>query len=518
MSDSVDALPTRGVWDVDLNVREFKPITKFFEDTPNPVYDDPAYYKTAVGGEGENSQKLHNLLSKYLTCQDKADKTVYRQQMVNLYWEYLRSMALKMTNPSLPLSKHMAMRYGVLLPSLFNPETKEFFSRAVVNNESGEPVLYMDEWIANVAKGTMNPSATDEAPVRANSDPSAQQSRIMQLQSKNNGKLQSTENLLRNKEQERGNLEFELRERVEALCEHTEVPGIPNHSLPYRDDQRRLISEITQRLHTLQRVDGELARYLNEYKEALEISRSLQEKADAAGSATTVNVGKEQILGEMTTIRQMAKMTCGRQGNQFPIFTKEFYHCLDKTTGFRENVLRELAWIESIDPECFVRVHRGIQNRIVPFVLLIPSYGDIGFCWEPFDRYNRITSRGRIVVPMYPRDLKTACLMAVADLRWQVAKEKASFDWMSDGLTGMYYQYLESRKIKGDIKSYFVQDYIEWMTKESNGTQKLEKEVRGIFWRYLPFPQPLKEELKKRSPVYAELCQRDVNRSMSDGY
>ena len=159
-------------------------------------------------------------------------------------------------------------------------------------------------------------------------------------------------------------------------------------------------------------------------------------------------------------------------------------------------VLRELAWIESIDPEAYIRIHRGVKNRIVPYVLLLPTYGDTGFCWEPFDRFNRITSRGRIIIPMYPRDLRTACLTAVADLRWQVAKEKASFDWMTDGLTGHYYQYIDSKKMKGDVKQFFIDDYILWMTKESNGTQKLEKEVRAIFWRYIPFPQKLKDELK----------------------
>ena len=79
--------------------------------------------------------------------------------------------------------------------------------------------------------------------------------------------------------------------------------------------------------------------------------------------------------------------------------------------------------------------------------------------------------------------------MAVGDLRWQVAKEKASFDWMSDGLTGRYYQYLEENKMKGDIKQFFIDDYILWITKEANGTQKLPKEVRDIFWRYMPFTQ-----------------------------
>jgi hypothetical protein len=189
---------------------------------------------------------------------------------------------------------------------------------------------------------------------------------------------------------------------------------------------------------------------------------------------------------------------------------------LDKE--YISEIIRELAWIESIDPECFNRIHKNVPHRIVPYVLLVPTYGDSGFCWEPFDRFNRITSRGRIVVPMYPRDLKIACLTAVADLRWQVAKEKASYYWMEEGLTGQYYEWIDKQKLKGDLKQYFIQDYILWMTKESEGVQRLDKEVRGIFWRNMPFPQELKEDLRKRSLVYDELCKKDMNRAMSDGY
>ena len=177
-----------------------------------------------------------------------------------------------------------------------------------------------------------------------------------------------------------------------------------------------------------------------------------------------------------------------------------------------------MAWVESIDPEVFCRVYKNQLNRIVPYVVLIPSYGDVGFCWEPFDRFNRATSRGRIAVPMYPRNIQIAVLTAVADLRWQVAKEKASYYWMEEGITGNFYQWFSKMKLKGDLKESFVENYIIWMTKESEGTQKLDKDLRGVFWRHIPFSQPVKEKLKNRNFVYQELYQRDVNRSMSDGY
>ncbi len=510
------------VSEVDLSVRNFAPVEKYFEDEPNSVYNDPAYYKTTLGGEGEEAQRLHQLLVKYLNCTDPKDRPVYRQQMVSSYWNFLRSLAVKVVNLKMPLCKRLAMRFGVVLPSLFSPEQKDFFSRAVLDNVTGEPILYMDEWIREIAIGKMKPSQTDELPTKGPGNASAEQQRLQGLVGKNTGKIQSVNSLLSMKEGQRTNLELDLKEKALSLCEHDPIYGMdPPHTRPYSDIQKKAFSEINNIMRTLQKLDKEICANLKELEEARENIDHLHELSDnlAATSGTSATtVSSEDILAEMTTVRQMAKMTCGRQGNQFPVFTREFFHCMPAGTGFRENVLRELAWIESIDPNCFVRIHKNMPNRIVPYTLLVPSYGDSGFCWEPFDRYNRISSRGRIVIPMYPKDLKIACITAVGDLRWQVAKEKASFDWMSDGLTGNYYQYIESKKLKGDLKKFFIDDYILWITKESNGTQKLEKEVRAIFWRYLPFPQATKDNLKKMSPAYQELYQRDINRSMSDGY
>lgn len=508
---------TNSISDVDLSIREFKPITEFFSSTPHTIFDDPDYYKTALRGENESAQKLHNLLTKYLTCQDPKDRTVYRQQMVNVYWEFVRSLAPKMGDLSLPKCKRMLMRFGVVLPSLFTDEQKQTFSSAFVENRLGEPVYYLDEWFQEIVSGRIGISATDEArPARRSGNAAEEASHLMQLKSKNSGKLQNSENLLTSKESQRAMVEAELVSRIEQICKHDVLVGLGNHKAPYSETQKRLFSEISERLRLLSKIDKELTNYLNEFKEAKSISDSLDVKLSSAPS--TMEINSSDINTEVDTVRQMAKMTVGRQGNHFPIFTREYYHCIPKGTGFRENVVDTMAWIESVDPGAFCRIHKNVSNRIVPFVILIPTYGDRGFCWEPFDRYNRITSRGRIAIPMYPKDLRIALLTAVADLRWQVAKEKASYYWMEEGLTGQYYQWLITQKLKGDVKDYFIEDYVLWMTKESEGVQRLDKEVRGIFWRHMPFSQEIKEKLKIRSLVYQELYQRDLNRAMSDGY
>ena len=503
---------------VDLSVTQFNPITKFFEDEGHNYFDDPSYYKICLTGEGAPAQRVHQVLSKYLTCTDPKDRTVYRQQLVMAYWELVHTMAPKMADFSISKAKRMMMRFGVLLPSLFTPEQKQTFSKAIVENNTGEPVYYMDEWFKEIASGRLTLSATDEVRVKKSSADggAAEQQHLMQLKSKNDGKIQSSESFVNAKESERQMMEAELMNRVQALCEHAPMIGMEPHRMTYTEMQKKLFGEIQDRLRSLQKNDKELSNYLKELEEAKSVGQSLESKMMNAPDA--IEVSKGDIDTEYNTVRQMAKMTVGRQGNQFPVFTREFFHCIPKGTGFRENVLNIMAWIEEMDPGAFCRIHKNTPHRIVPYVLLVPTYGDFGFCWEPFDRYNRITSRGRIVVPMYPRDLKISILMAVADLRWQVAKEKASYYWMEEGLTGQYYQYIENQKLKGDLKAYFISDYVLWMTKEVDGVQRMDKELRAIFWRYVPFNQARKDELKKRSLVYQELYQRDINRSMSDGY
>jgi len=526
VDEVINPVKSKSIHEVDLSVSCFDPLEKLLNDTPANFYDDTKYYKTALTGENQSAQRVHQVLTKYLTCADPKDRAVYRQQIVTAYWELLRGMVGKMTDINVPMAKKMLVRFGVLLPSLFKQETKTFFSRIIVENKPCEPILYVDEWFKEIAAGRMNNSATDEkrqvktANMTAEQAASAEQSRLMQLQSKNSGKLQSAENLLNIKESERQMLETKITDLVNQLCEHAPVMGLEPHKAGYTEMQRKMFSDISDILHRLSKNDKELSKTLEEFKDAKTAYDSVQDKMgmNGGGEGAVVTNDTEAVKIEFETVRQMAKMTIGRRGNQFPIFTREFYHCTEKGTGTRENVIEVLRWIESIDPGVFHRIHKNIPNRIVPYVLLVPTYGDRGFCWEPFDRYNRVTSRGRIVVPMYPKDLTIAVLTAVADLRWQVAKEKASYYWMEEGLTGQYYQHAEQLKLKGDLKEFFIEDYILWMTKESTGVQRLDKDVRGIFWRNMPFPKELKEDLRKRSLVYDELCKKDANREMSDGY
>jgi hypothetical protein len=496
---------------VDLTQQSFPEITRQYEAAPNPILNDPEYYKQALSGEGDKAQRLHTILQKYLTTKDPKDRGVYRQQIVTAYWDFLSGIARR-TPGKLPLAKQFLLRYGILHPTFLTPEDRDLFGKILLNNEWGQPIYYLDEWFKAIGTGVIKNSTTDEVRVAKTNE----QLRLKQLLDKAVGKRDAALGLLRAKSDERSRLEQTLLQRCQQLCDHAPVPGLANVFSTYSEAQKRIFTDIQELLKSIAKSDRELSEFMKEYSQAEADVHTLEEKVRAAGADVAVDI--RAIDTEFDTVRQMAKMTIGRQGNHFPILTREYFRSGPNDIATRENLIKQLAWLESIDPEAFCRSYKNKLHRIVPYFILIPTYGDYGICWEPFDRYNRATSRARLAIPMYPKSLTLALLTAVGDLRWQVAKEKASYYWMEEGLTGNYYQWFQAQKLKGDVKEYFIQDYILWITKESDAIQKLDKEVRGIFWRYIPFAQPIKEKLKTRSFIYQELYQRDINRALSDGY
>jgi hypothetical protein len=297
----------------------------------------------------------------------------------------------------------------------------------VLENELSQPVYYLDEWLKAVGTGAIKTSMTDEVRVAKSNE----QGRLKQLLDKAAGRRDGAYNLLKAKCDERTTYETALLEKAKQLQEHAPLPDFPGLLSSYTEMQKRLFSEVQEIMKNMIRADREAEKFLADLEQANEDIATLEGKVDEAGGGVAVDV--QAIDTEFETVKQMAKLTIGRQGNHFPILIKEYFRANPNDIATRENVVAQLAWIESIDQEAYCRSYRNKLNRIVPFVVLLPCYGDLGICWEPFDRFNRATSRGRIAVPMYSKSLAIALLTATADLRWQVAKEKASYYWMEEG-------------------------------------------------------------------------------------
>jgi hypothetical protein len=499
----------QGPEEIDATRKAFELQTRLLEDKPKPFFNDKNYYKRVLGDEEEVGKRVHQLLSQYAAATDPKDKSLYRARLMTAYWELAQRVAARI-GPNLPIPKRLLLRYGALSPALISQEQRDMISRIPLENSTGEPIHYLDEWLLKIAQGAVSASATDEVKkVRVDAS-----QKTLEIIEKRRGQRQAELSLLQNKIGQLDGLEAQLASRAQVILRHqtrSEYGGLKD---VFTAEQREAIAQINTILRQLSNLDRDLKVSYTALEDIDRELKDLSEKADGVD----VSVDRSVVTGEFQSARQMAKLCVGRQGNHFPVLMKQYFRASVRDIATRENVINAMARVESLDPGLFERTFKGQTSRIVPHVILVASYGDTGICWEPFERHNRASSRGRLAIPMFPKDLETAVVSALADLRWQVAKEKAQHYWMEEGITGRYYQWCQEQRVRGDVKDYFIRDYILWITKESQATQKLEREVRGLFWRMMPFPQGIKDNLKNRGFVYNDLYKKDQNIAVSDGY
>ena len=502
--------PEKKAEEVDTTKARFPTIIKIQED-PKPFFEDKDFYKKVLAGEGEEGTRVHDLLGKYMKAEDPEEKSHCRAQLISAFWELGAKIAYR-SGVGLIMPKRLLLRFGILSPGFLTPELKDMVSRIVYENTTGEPVWYTDEWLERISKGQVRPSTADE--VKQKGKDTAK--KILDAVEKKKGQRDSEVTILKAKISQLDEKEAQLRSQVDVLLRHDRNEDYGGLKACFTASQKAALAQVQDQLRQLSTLDAQMA---TSYADLVSLDKELESlgrKSEGISSDTAVD--QKTAVGEWGCIRQMAKMCVGRQGNHFPIFLSQFVRPAIREIGTRENVIREMAQVEALDPELFLRTYKSQTTRIVPNIILLANYGDTGVCWEPFEKFNRSTSRGRVAIPMYPKMLSVAVITALGDLRWQVAKEKAQYYWMEEGITGKYYQWFTEHKLRGDVREYFIRDYALWINKESQGMQKLDKEVRGIFWRMMPFPQYIKDSLKNRSMVYNELYKKDQNIAKSDGY
>ena len=493
----------------DFSKETFSVIEKWEQD-PDPVFFEKDYYAKVLTGEGEISKRIHTLLQKFLKSEDPQERGVFRQRLIPAWWDLARSMAGNFQSAN--IEKRWALRYGYILPTLISVEQRQMLSKIVREKTLDEPVHYVDEWFDLVLEGSVNPLASDEVkPSQMNTQNKAR----VKLE-KAKGAKDANLTMVKNLATSRDGVEADLAAQIRTLTRHDPHPTISGIKTTYTAEQRAALNRINELLHKLSRLDKDLNLNIQKYGDADKELGKIGDKIQSMGGLSKADRGA--MATELDNIRQIVKMCVGRQGNHMPFLMKNFFFPNMDLIGTRENVIRAMDQVEQVDPGVFRRTFRQKTNRIVPHTIIVPCYGDKGVCWEPFERFNRSTSRGRIGIPMFPKNLKMAVIYALGDLRWNVAKERSAHYWMEEGLTGHYYQWFSSKKMRGDVRHRFLEDYILWITKEVDGVQKLEKEVRSIFWRHIPFTQPVKDSLRNRGFVYDELYKKDMNRAASDGY
>ncbi|HQL44522.1 MAG TPA: cyclic nucleotide-binding domain-containing protein [Spirochaetota bacterium] len=172
-----------------------------------------------------------------------------------------------------------------------------------------------------------------------------------------------------------------------------------------------------------------------------------------------------------------------------------------------------------------------IKEEIVPYFILLPSFGSKTMLWQELDGTNRRT-RGRIVVPiLFMGDMMPTMAHTFATFRWELNRTIMGGMWadpIEGGLTGAYFDYINTfkknsklsleakQKVVERFKSIrnnrdrFADDYIHWVLYEKDGIMKLNNVVRDMFYRHIPFKKELRDRLENM-PAYTEIAGRFRN-------
>ncbi len=193
---------------------------------------------------------------------------------------------------------------------------------------------------------------------------------------------------------------------------------------------------------------------------------------------------------------------------------------LDYTLFFRETTWKSGSKCELI------------KKEVTPYLILVPNSGIRVQMWQEMINNSR-ASRGRFVVPLiFNDDIEKSLIKACAHFRWEINKVIAGANWMDPtegGLVGAYYDYTQyyektykelSSEAKELIKEQFKRikidrdrfafDYSLWLTNESKGVPKLNKVVRSMFYKHIPFPNQVREYLRKM-PLFTEMDTKFTN-------
>jgi hypothetical protein len=475
--------------------------------------------------DGEDPEIVENLLSikaQFERETDKDRKIVFKERLTAAFWNVYVEVGKKIS-PGMTREKRLLIRFGLFDLKYLTPEDQKLILGQPFECPDPEnSVYYVDEWLLAVAQGNIKPSVVDEAGrSTAEKKDSAAQTKYERVQ----GSLDGDKRNYQAFSDRRKVLEDAIVALAHMIANHGIEPllGLPDN---YSDDQIRNIDELVDSTRDLKKIDRDMRLAKDSYYRNYEEFRAVQAEIQAsAGNVSNgpANFGAADIKtmeNELNNaIRQMVKMAVGRQGNHFPMLVSNFLPRETSEYNYKGNFLKAMINHERLDPTIFQRTFKGNTNRIPPYIILLPGYGNFGICWEPYDKYNKATSKGRVAVPIFTKSPKYSIATAMGDFRWQCAKEMAGYHWMdpTEGLSGKYYEYLQSNKIRGDVKTMFIEDYRLWIEKESEGIQKIHKDVRFIFWRNIPFPDEIKESLKNKGFYYSELYEKEKIFKLSQG-
>ena len=287
--------------------------------------------------------------------------------------------------------------------------------------------------------------------------------------------------------------------------------------------------------------NGEENPSINEMGLSYEAHLREEQKHIKGSNAKDESDNVQKVIYEINHRIATASSVCsGSTATSFPILTSmnmrgsiSHYYVSKKKLESIVNALRD------VDFSVFYRetavmignTKELIKEEVIPYFILLPSFGTKTMLWQELDGTNRRT-RGRIVVPiLFMGDMMPTMAHTFATFRWELNRTIMGGMWadpIEGGLTGAYFDYINTfkknpklsleakQKVIERFKSIrnnrdrFADDYIQWVLFEKDGIMKLNNVVRDMFYRYIPFKKELRDRLENM-PAYTEIANRFRN-------
>ncbi|MCK9223683.1 MAG: hypothetical protein M0R46_07410 [Candidatus Muirbacterium halophilum] len=384
------------------------------------------------------------------------------------------------------------------------------------------PILYADEWLELVNSDEIPSTAGDDLTKMTKKQTPAE--KLKEFLQRHGNEKKNLDKMVILRQSYITQIHSEWKKILMTIITKEELESVEFEKKLKND---RNVSSILDYLPKLNAINSRITGLINQMKMASKTIDNLKDNVSDEDMQKIRESENEVLVEELKSVRQLYKMCIGRQGNETPYLCD---HSFPNEILDRKKAALHIEAVRKIDPTIFQRTFLKIDSDNPPYTLLCPVYGKNGVCWESIPKINKETGRGKIALPLYPEiESDVVVIKALGDYRWQKEKEIAGFRWMNEGLTGQYYMYhegLKSDKRKGkkvipfnnDLKESFIENYILWIKYESHGMQKLDKEVRKIFWFSIPFSTEIQDTLKDRGFHFKQLWENTQRKSMSDGY
>ena len=231
------------------------------------------------------------------------------------------------------------------------------------------------------------------------------------------------------------------------------------------------------------------------------------------------------------------KVTFGRIATYCPVFIAEnVLKNLNSSYVSAGAVNKALDRIRKIDYTAFYRESYDMENidvlakemvhfEFLPDVILMPNVGVRGSMWQEIEGKRRNTPGRMLLSVFHLEDLNLTLTRMTGEFRWEMCKRAQGGRWndLSElSLTSEYYDYIQFyrknhelsaeakervrsglQRAKNSFKEMFVREYMIWVLYEGNGSPRLNKVARRIFFTYCTFPKNIVDGLRQ-NPLYTE--------------